>query len=605
MKRMSCSSNFLYLILGALIIATIFSLFGDFTTQPEVVSLSQVVEQVEQGQVERIEVEDNKLTIDLVDNGQQITYKEEGVSLTEYGIDPQEVSIDVKDTGKYDVWITVLGGLLPILLIGGFIWFMLKGATKGANQAFSFGQSTAKETQSKDVDTDFSDVAGLEQPKQELMEVVEFLKSPKKFLKLGAEIPKGVLLMGSAGTGKTLMARAVAGEAKVPFYSLSGSEFVEMFVGVGASRTRDLFKKAKKNAPAIIFIDELDAVGRRRGTGLGGGHDEREQTLNQILAEMDGFEPSDAVVVIAATNRPDVLDPALLRPGRFDRRVLVDMPDKGERAEILEVHSRKKPLTENVDLEEIAKTTVGFSGADLRNLMNEAAIKAAREDKNKIDHKDIIDSIEKVMLGPERKSHLLDKKEKEIAAYHEVGHALVAHFMPRADRVHKVSLVARGQALGHTWNLPEKDQKLDSRSEFLDKLASVMGGRAAEEVIFKEITTGAKGDIRKATDLARKMVRELGMSDELGPVAYGEEEEHAFLGRELAEHKGYSDEVAAKIDKAIKDIIEDSKNRAVKILKDNKELLKRITKELLDKETLTGDEFEKLVGVKKAVPKAN
>jgi len=595
MRRFSCSSNFLYLILAALLIATIFSFLGNFGGQPEVVSLSQVVEEVNDDRVSNIMVENNKLTVNLKDEGQQIAYKEQGTSLTEYGIDPAEVSIDVKNTAKYDIWITVLSGLLPVLLIGAFIWFMLQGATKGANQAFSFGQSTAKKTDSKDVDTDFDDVAGLEQPKTELLEVVEFLKNPKKFLKLGAEIPKGVLLMGSAGTGKTLMARAVAGEANVPFYSLSGSEFVEMFVGVGASRTRDLFQKAKKNAPAIIFIDELDAVGRRRGTGLGGGHDEREQTLNQILAEMDGFETTDAVVVIAATNRPDVLDPALLRPGRFDRRVVVDMPDREERAAILEVHSRNKPLTKKVDLMEVAKVTVGFSGADLRNLMNEAAIKAARDDKQDINQKDILDSIEKVMLGPERKSHLLDKKEKEIAAYHEVGHALAAHFRPYADRVHKVSLVARGQALGHTWNLPEKDQKLDSKSEFLDKLVSIMGGRAAEEVAF-----GAKGDIKKATEIARKMVRELGMSDELGPIAYGEEEEHAFLGRELAEHKGYSDHVAAKIDKAIKGIIIEAKKKAKKILKDNKKILDKVAKELIKKETLTGEEFEELVGVEKA-----
>jgi cell division protease FtsH len=600
MRRLSCSSNFLYLILGALIIATIFSLFGNFAGQPEVVSLSQVVEQANNNQISEIVVEDNKLTINLKEGGEQISYKETGTSLTEYGIDPAEVPIDIKDTTKYDLWVTILSGLLPVLLIGAFIWFMIQGASKGANQAFSFGQSTAKRTESKEVNTDFDDVAGLEQPKNELMEVVDFLKNPKKFLKLGAEIPKGVLLMGSAGTGKTLMARAVAGEANVPFYSLSGSEFVEMFVGVGASRTRDLFKKAKKNAPAIIFIDELDAVGRRRGTGLGGGHDEREQTLNQILAEMDGFEPNDAVVVIAATNRPDVLDPALLRPGRFDRRVVVDMPDKEERTAILEVHSRNKPLTKDVDLIEVSKITVGFSGADLRNLMNEAAIKAARENKKKINQKDIIDSIEKVMIGPERKSHLLDEGERKIAAYHEVGHALVAHFLPHADPVHKISLVARGQALGHTWNLPEKDQKLDAKSEFLDKIASIMGGRAAEEIEFGEITTGAEGDIRQATELARKMVRQYGMSEELGPIAYGEKEEHAFLGKELAEHKGYSDEVAAQIDQAIKHIVEDAKDRATKVLKENKKILKKVSQKLIEKEILTAKEFEELVGVKKA-----
>ena len=594
-RKISCSQNFLYLIIIALILAAIFSFSDRFNSKPQVVSLSQVVNQVKEDQVEKIVIEKNKLTISLKDGSEQLAYKEPAVSLVEYGISPDQVPIDVKDTESSAIWVSLLGGLLPILLIGGFIWFMFRGAQQGANQALSFGQSTARRVKDKEKGTTFKDVAGLEQPKLELLEVVEFLKNPGKFRRLGAEIPKGVLLMGSAGTGKTLMARAVAGEAKVPFFSLSASEFVEMFVGVGASRTRDLFKQAKKSAPSIIFIDELDAVGRRRGAGLGGGHDEREQTLNQILAEMDGFEPNDAVVVLAATNRPDVLDPALLRPGRFDRRVVVDMPDREEREAILGVHGRNKPLGQRVDLNEISRVTVGLSGADLKNLLNEAAIKAARDNKRIISQKDILDSIEKVMLGPERKSHLLDEEERKITAYHEAGHALTAHYLPHADPVHKVSLVARGRALGHTWNLPEKDKKLTSRSKFLDELVSLLAGRAAEELAFNEITTGAESDIRRATEIARKMVKEYGMSDKLGPVTYGEKEEHIFLGRELAEHKGYSDRIAAKIDEAIRQTIEKARDRARQILTKHKKELDKIAEVLLEKETLTKKEFGKLV----------
>jgi len=594
-RRISCSQNVLYLVIIALVLATILSFTDTFTAKPEQVSLSQVVTEVKEDKVNKITINKNRLDIELKNGTEQQAFKEPATSLIEYGINPETVAIDVKNTESADIWYSVLGGLLPILLIGGFIWFMLKGAQQGANQAMSFGQSTAKRFRKDGQKTTFKDVAGLEQPKKELKEVVDFLKRPKKFIKMGAEIPKGVLLMGAAGTGKTLLARAVAGEAKVPYYSLSASEFVEMFVGVGAARTRDLFKKAKKNAPSIIFIDELDAIGRRRGTGLGGGHDEREQTLNQILAEMDGFEPNDSVVVLAATNRPDVLDPALLRPGRFDRRVTVDMPDKEEREGILAVHARNKPLGTRVDLTEVAKITVGLSGADLKNLLNEAAIKAAQENKKKITQQDILESIEKVMLGPERKSHLLDKEEKEITAYHEAGHALTSYFLKHADPVHKVSLVARGRALGHTWSLPKRDKKLVSKSKFMDELVSLMGGRAAEEVIYDEITTGAESDIRRATDIARKMVREYGMSDELGPIAYGEKDENTFLGRELAEHKGYSDEVAAKVDQAIKNLVEQAKDKAQTIIKQHKQELETIVKTLLEKETLTGQEFEQLL----------
>jgi len=594
-KKIGCSQNFLYLIIVALFLATIFSFSDYFTNKPQIVSLSQVVNQVNENKIDKILVNKNRLEVSLKDGSKELTYKEPATSLTEYGIKPEAVAIDVKDTESSDMWVSFLSGILPVLLIGGFIWFMFRGAQQGASQALSFGQSTARRIKSQEVKTSFKDVAGLEQPKKELMEIVEFLKNPRKFIRLGAEIPKGILLMGSAGTGKTLMARSVAGEAGVPFFSLSASEFVEMFVGVGAARTRDLFQKAKKKAPSIIFIDELDAVGRRRGTGLGGGHDEREQTLNQILAEMDGFEPNDAVVVIAATNRPDVLDPALLRPGRFDRRVTVDMPDREEREQILEVHSRNKPLDSRVDLAEVSKVTVGFSGADLKNLMNEAAIKAAQEDKKSISQKDILDSIEKVMLGPERKSHLLDEEEKKIAAYHEAGHAITTHFLKYTDPVHKISLIARGQALGHTWSLPERDKKLTSKSKLLDELVSLLGGRAAEEIVFKEPSTGAESDLRKATEIARKMVKEYGMSKELGAATYGEKEEHIFLGRELAEHKGYSDKIAAKIDEVIKKMVEGAKKRAEKILAKHRKELNRVVKVLLEKETITGAEFRRLL----------
>ncbi|KKR27480.1 cell division protein FtsH, partial [candidate division CPR2 bacterium GWD1_39_7] len=449
-----------------------------------------------------------------------------------------------------------------------------------------------------------ADVAVVEEAKQELNEIVDFLKNPKKFTDLGAKIPKGVLMVGLPGTGKTLLSRAVAGEAGVPFFSISGSEFVEMFVGVGASRVRDLFQRAKKNAPCIIFIDEIDAVGRQRGAGLGGSHDEREQTLNQILVEMDGFEQDTNVIVMAATNRPDVLDPALLRPGRFDRRVVLDAPDLKSRVSILEVHAKGKPLEKDVDLEEIAKHTPGFSGADLANLVNEAAILAGRRNLKKVSQSELTEAVEKVLLGPERKSHILSPKEKEITAYHEAGHAIVGHLLPHCDKVHKVSVVSRGQAGGYTWSIPDEDKYMHSKVDFEDQIAMMLGGRIAEKVIYgaDNVTTGAENDLRQATKLARKMVVEYGMSEKMGARVFGHKEEMVFLGRELGEHtKDYSEATANKIDDEVTRIIGEGIRKAEKIIKDHTEKLKTISKELLEKEILNAAEFEKIMGGPKKV----
>ena len=469
---------------------------------------------------------------------------------------------------------------------------------KGASlQSFSFGKTQARviKPDSKKERVTFDDVAGIEDVKEELREIVDFLKNPKKFLDIGARIPKGVLLMGPPGSGKTLLARAVAGESNVPFFHVSGSEFVELFVGIGASRVRDLFKVAKGAAPAIIFIDEIDAVGRHRGAGLGGGHDEREQTLNQILVEMDGFEPHEKVIVIAATNRPDVLDPALLRPGRFDRRVVLDLPDMKGRREILATHSKNKPLTEDVNLQLIAERTPGFSGADIQNLVNEAAILAAKEGRKKLSQFDMIRSIEKVMLGPERKSHLLTQEEKKIASYHEAGHALTASILPHADPVHKVSVVSRGRAAGYTLKLPIEEKHLYSKAHFLDEIAAALGGYAAEKIVFKEITTGAANDLKYATNVARSLVMSYGMSDKIGPVAWGERSEQVFLGREFMAEKNYSEEMAKNIDSEIGKIMNDAYKKAAETLKDHRKILDEIANVLMEKETIESDEFNGII----------
>jgi cell division protease FtsH len=574
------------------------------------VTLNELANQINDGKVKEIQVEGDKLNITLIDDTKEKSRKEVESSLSEsfknYGVDSEKlrsISIDIKDTATSAFWInTILPFLLPFLIIGGFLWFMMRSAQRGNNQALSFGMSRARMTQPQKngkKKITFADVAGAEEAKEELREIVEFLKHPKKFLDLGARIPKGVLLLGSPGTGKTLIAKAVAGEANVPFFSISGSEFVEMFVGVGASRVRDLFKTAKKNAPAIVFIDEIDAVGRHRGAGLGGGHDEREQTLNQILVEMDGFETETNVIVVAATNRPDVLDPALLRPGRFDRRVILDLPDIKEREAILKIHTKNKPLGKMVDLKRIASRTPGFSGADLSNLVNEAAILAAGKGKKIIGDEEMKISIEKVILGPERKSRVLNINEKEITAYHEAGHALIGANLPNADPVQKVSIISRGQAAGYTLSAPQEDKRIYSKAYFIDELAVLLGGYVSEKIVFGDVTTGASNDLERATDISRKLVTRYGMSN-LGPRTFGRKEELIFLGKEISEEKNYSEATAENIDKEVSKFISGAYNTAEKIIQDKKDILNKIAKTLLEKETIEQEEFNVLVGKTKS-----
>ncbi len=569
------------------------------------VNINELANQINDGKVKDIQVEGEKLNVTLTDNTKESSRKEAESSLSEslknYGVDSEKlraVNVNVKDTAAASFWVnTIIPFVLPFLIIGGFLWYMMRSAQRGNNQALSFGMSRARLTQPQKngrKKITFADVAGSEEAKEELREIVEFLKHPKKFLDLGARIPKGVLLLGSPGTGKTLISKAVAGEANVPFFSISGSEFVEMFVGVGASRVRDLFKTAKKNAPAIVFIDEIDAVGRHRGAGLGGGHDEREQTLNQILVEMDGFETNTNVIVIAATNRPDVLDPALLRPGRFDRRVVLDLPDIREREAILKIHTKNKPLEKIVDLKRIASRTPGFSGADISNLVNEAAILAARKGKKTIGDEEMKISIEKVILGPERKSKILNIKEKEITAYHEAGHALVGAILPNADPVQKVSIISRGQAAGYTLAAPQEDKRLYTRAYFIDELAVLIGGYVSEKIIFGDVTTGASNDLERATDIARKLVTRYGMSS-LGPRTFGRKEELIFLGKEISEEKNYSENTSEKIDQAVSRFIEDARETAEKIIGERKETLEKIAKTLLEKETIEQEEFDELI----------
>ncbi len=490
-------------------------------------------------------------------------------------------------------WIgLVLTGLLPLLVIGGFIFFMMRQAQGTNNQALSFGKSRARMFLGNKTVVTFADVAGVDEAKTELQEVVEFLKYPEKFNSLGARIPRGVLLVGPPGTGKTLMARAVAGEAGVPFFSISGSEFVEMFVGVGASRVRDLFDQAKRNSPCIVFVDEIDAVGRQRGAGLGGSHDEREQTLNQILVEMDGFDTNTNVIVVAATNRPDVLDPALLRPGRFDRQVILDRPDMKGRLAILKVHTKGKPLDKTISVEEIARQSPGFSGADLANLVNEAAILAARRNKKVVGQNEFSEALERIVAGPERKSRVISDEEKRIIAYHEGGHAVVQRILPKCDPVAKVTVISRGMALGYTMALPTEDRYLQSKSEFEDKIAGLLGGNASERIVFGDITTGASNDIEKATDLARRMVTEFGMSDRMGPLSFGKRDEMIFLGREIGEQRNYSDDVAKMIDEEVRAIIDRAYERATQVLIQYRDRLDRLADKLIAEETVDADAFE-------------
>lgn len=602
----SLIKNILTIILVFAIIASFASLFYSPFEEIEKISLSALVQKINAGEVKSIIVEVNNLSVVLQDDTKLESRKETEASLTEslsnYGVDKEKLSvvdIELKSESGFLFWAgSLLPFILPFLIIGFFLWFMMRGAQRGANQAFSFGKAKAKlfgGAQGKKQKTTFDDVAGEEEIKKELKEIVEFLKTPQKFLKMGARIPKGVMLMGPPGTGKTLLARAISGEADVPFYSISGSEFVEMFVGVGAARVRDLFDTAKKNSPALIFIDEIDAVGRLRGAGLGGGNDEREQTLNQILSEMDGFEQNTNVIVIAATNRPDVLDPALLRPGRFDRRIIIDLPDIRTRESILALHAKGKPLASNTNLKELAARTPGFSGADLENLMNEAAIFATRRKQKTIRQKDMYDSIEKVILGPERKSKIYTKQDKKIAAYHEAGHALIADYLPNSDPVHKISIISRGRAGGYTLKVPREEKSFQTKSNFVAELAVLLGGYAAEELTFKEVSTGASDDLKRASDLARRLVTRYGMSKKLGPVTFGDREELVFLGKEMAEQRNYSEEVARSIDQEVVRFIKDAHKTAKKIITQKKNKLKQLAEYLIKKEVIEKKEFDKLM----------
>lgn len=568
------------------------------------ISISELVTDINAGKVESISVTDDDLTIVYTDKVEKESKKEAQSSLTEtlsnLGVEKEKIAavkIDNKVDSGVSYWLlNILPFLFPVLLFFFMIWFLTRQARGAGVQAMSFGQSRARLTTPDDskVQITFKDVAGAKEAKQELSEIVDFLKNPKKFLDIGARIPKGILLMGAPGTGKTLLARAVAGEAGVAFFSMSGSEFVEMFVGVGASRVRDLFKQAKLASPAIIFIDEIDAVGRSRGTGMGGGNDEREQTLNQILVEMDGFEPNEKVIVMAATNRPDVLDSALLRPGRFDRRVTIDLPDRGDRLAILQVHVKNKPLAEDVNLEVVAERTPGFSGADLYSLMNEGAILAARENRTKIGQYDLIRSIEKVMIGPERKSHLMNKKEKELTAYHEAGHALLASVLKHADPVHKVSIISRGRAAGYTMKLPLEERRTQSKNEFLDDIAMSLGGYVVEKNIFGDLTTGSSNDLQVSTALARDMVTKYGMSDKIGPIALEASSGRAMFGQGVGD-KEYSEAVGTTIDSEVSKIMNEAYDRALKVITEKRVVLDAIAKALVSAETLEQKEYEQIL----------
>lgn len=551
------------------------------------------------GKIEKVEITNGDSVVQVKlkndDKLKSVVVPTEGKEDLIRDLSHANIPFDVREPDKSSFWFSMLSSFfLPILLLVGFL-FMFRSAQSGGNQAMSFGRSRAKLMLDNKVKVTFQDVAGIDEAKQELQEIVDFLKSPEKFQALGARIPRGVLLVGAPGTGKTLLAKAVAGEAGVPFFSISGSDFVEMFVGVGASRVRDLFDQAKKHAPCIVFVDEIDAVGRQRGAGLGGGHDEREQTLNQLLVEMDGFEGTTGIIVVAATNRPDILDSALLRPGRFDRQVVLDRPDVLGREQILSVHSRGKPLSKDVDIKTLARRTPGFTGADLSNLINEAALIAARADKREIEMKDLESAIDKVIAGPEKKTRIITPKEKEMTAYHEVGHALMCKLLKHAHPLHKVTIIPRGFALGLTMFFPEEDILSYTRSQLIDQIGVSLGGRVAEDVIYGEITTGAQDDLEKATKLARRMVTEFGMSDRLGPMTFGKRNEHVFLGRDFGHERDYGEEVAAAIDAEIKKIITDNYSRVKKLIEDHRDHMKAIVDVLLEKETLDSAEFDAIL----------
>ncbi len=595
--------NFVIFFLIFAVIGGIFSFYNSSLKSIETISISQLVQDINQDKIEKINVAGDTLQITFKDKAEKQSTKETGESLSNllknYGVESGKLNalnIEIgKDPNSGIMLSSILPFLIPALFILGLIWFMMRQVSGVNNRAMSFGQSGAKLADQEKIKVTFKDVAGAIEAKNDLEEIVEFLKSPQKFIALGAKIPKGVLLLGSPGTGKTLLSRAVAGEAKVPFFHISGSEFVEMFVGVGASRVRDLFKKAKKASPCIIFIDEIDAVGRQRGSGLGGSHDEREQTLNQILTEMDGFDNQTNIIVLAATNRPDVLDPALLRPGRFDRQVVIDMPDIKDREAILNIHAKGKPLASDADLKVVAQRTPGFSGADLANVLNEAAILTAHQDKKVISQQNILDSIERVLLGPERKSHILSEKEKEITAYHEAGHAIVAHYLEHADPVHKISIISRGRAAGYTINLPSEDKKMQSYADFIDEMAVLLGGRVAEKIFFNEVTTGASNDLERATAMARSLITQFGMNPKLGLRTFGKKEEMVFLGKEIHERRDYSEKTAEVIDQEISNYVEEAAKTAERVIKENETKLRNVVKELIDKETIEKADFDRIM----------
>jgi len=597
------SKNIFWAIMTMLCLTLVFSVLFETAGKTENLSVSQLVSKINAGEITKITVQGNDLKIDLKNGGKAIAKKETEASLTQtlnnYGVNSltmDQVNIVIEEPSGFKFWMAILLPiLLPLIAIGIVFWFLFKRAAGGVNQAFTFGKSNLKLFNSFKEQITFKNVAGLKEAKQELVEIVDFLKNPKKYLEIGAKIPRGVLLMGAPGTGKTLLARAVAGESGVPFFYISASEFVEMFVGVGASRTRDAFQTAKKNAPSILFIDEIDAIGRERGAGLGGGHDEREQTLNQILVEMDGFDREARVIVIAATNRPDILDRALLRPGRFDRQVVLDLPDINDREAILKIHATGKPLDKNISLRKVAVRTPGFSGADLANLMNEAAILAARDNRKEVLQNDLFQAVEKVLLGPERKGRAISLKEKEITAYHEAGHALVTVSLKKSDPVHKISIISRGRAGGYTMKLPTEEMHLKTRSQFLSDLATLMGGYTAEQETFGEMSTGASNDLKEASRIARAIVTQYGMSEKMGPITFGETQELIFLGKEMSSGKNYSEQVASEIDKEVKNFIERAYKAAQKILKTNKKALDEIAKTLMERETLEQEEFYKLI----------
>jgi cell division protease FtsH len=596
-------SSIIYLLLFIAIISMVVYNFQQQAQTQEVLTINQVAADIQAGDVEKIVEDDNQLQVVYSDGTERTSQKEANATLVEQlkdlgvtteQLNPNNVKIVVKPPSAWLGIATALGYILPFIILAGVFWFVFRQAQGSNNAALSFGKSRARMFTGDQPTVTFQDVAGVEEAKEELKEVVEFLREPEKFISLGARIPKGVLLVGPPGTGKTLLAKAVSGEAGVPFFSISGSEFVEMFVGVGASRVRDLFDQAKRHSPCIVFVDEIDAVGRQRGAGLGGSHDEREQTLNQMLVEMDGFDTDTNVIIMAATNRPDILDPALLRPGRFDRRVVLDRPDMRGREAILRVHTPGKPLDPEVDLGVLARSTPGFVGADLENLVNEGAILAARRNKKLIGQPELEEAIERVIAGPERKSRLISAEEKRIVAYHEAGHAVVMHTLPQSDPVHKVSIISRGMAGGYTMALPEEDRTLMPKKKLLADMVGLLGGRAAEELVFDDITSGASNDLERVTRMARSMVTRLGMSEQLGPMVYGQKEELIFLGREISEQRDYSEAVAEQIDQEVRRLVSEAHEKAKEILVEYRDMLDAVAQRLLEVETISREEFESI-----------